>query len=449
MNGAGLGQPPRLPETGKAADAFGGNGKNVTDPLPHPAIGFRGKSLRSVKAFSAGTHRAVSPEQTFATIRPYLARAGVTRIADVTRLDHVGVPTTLAIRPNALTMACSSGKGVTIDQANVSGAMEAFELYAAETAELPAIRASYRDLAASHDAPAVANLPLSENNLFSLDWPFHWCFGWDLITQAEVPVPYATVGMSRSEAHALNLGAFQASSNGLGAGNSFLEAIASALYETIERDAMACRHHAAVYNGQALPLFREAELRSRPLVAQVLDKCDRADVRVVVYDSTNDIGVPTFVAIAYDRTDHGVGLMRGSGTHLDPEIAVLRAITEALQARLNFIAGSRDDIFRSAFARARSNWRPMMNKLERAFQEDTPAGRLGPSCANETFEQDVTTLLNHIRAIGLPHVVVFDLTPEDFPIHVVRVIVPGLEGYMHHGYRPGPRARAAAGGALP
>ncbi len=449
MSGSGFGQPSTLPETCEELEAFARRGENAAECARHPAIGFRGKSLRSVKAFSAGTHRAVSPAETFATIRPYLARAGVTRIADVTGLDHVGVPTTLAIRPNALTMACSSGKGVTIDQANVSGAMEAFELYAAETAELPTIRASYRDLAASHDAPAVANLPLSENNLFSPEWPFHWCLGWDLITQAEVPVPYATVGMSRSEAHAVNLGAFQASSNGLGAGNSFLEAVAAALYETIERDAMACGHHAAMYNGQALPLFRNAELQSRPLIAQVLEKCDRADVRVVVYDSTNDIGVPTFVAIAYDRTDHGVGLMRGSGAHLDPEIAVLRAITEALQARLNFIAGSRDDIFRSAFARARSNWRPMMSKLERVFHEETPAGRLGPSCAANTFEEDVTTLLNRIRAIGLPHVVVFDLTPDDFPIHVVRVIVPGLEGYMHHGYRPGPRARTAAGGALP
>jgi ribosomal protein S12 methylthiotransferase accessory factor len=419
------------------------------DSALHPAIRFRGKALRAVKAYSTGTHRTVSPGQTFATIRPYLARAGVTRVADVTGLDHIGVPTTLAIRPNALTMACSSGKGVTIDQANVSGAMEAFELYAAETAELPTIRVSYRDLAASYDAPAVANLPLSENHLFSPDWPFHWCLGWDLLTQAEVPVPYATVGMSRTQAHAANLGAFQASSNGLGAGNAFLEAVAAALYETIERDAMACQHHAALYNGRPLPLFREAELRSRPLIAQVLEKCDRAGVRVVVYDSTNDIDVPTYVAIAYDRTDHGVGLMRGSGAHLDPEVAALRAITEALQARLNFIAGSRDDIFRSAFARVRSNWRPMMNKLERAFGEEIPAAHFGESRAAATFEEDVATLLNCIRAIGLPHVVVFDLTPDDFPILVVRVIVPGLEGYMHHGYRPGPRACAAAGRALP
>src|SRR5688500_15077841 len=90
------------------------------------SIEFRGRSYRSAKAFRAGTHRVQSPAETLDLIRPYLTRAGVTRIADVTGLDRVGVPTTLAIRPNAPTMACSSGKGVTLDQAYVSGAMEAF-----------------------------------------------------------------------------------------------------------------------------------------------------------------------------------------------------------------------------------------------------------------------------------------------------------------------------------
>ena len=100
--------------------------RNSTVRTGHNSIEFRGKSYRSSKSYRSGTHRTQSPEETFTLIRPYLERAGVTRIADVTGLDHVGVPTTLAIRPNARTMACSSGKGLTLDQAYVSGAMEAF-----------------------------------------------------------------------------------------------------------------------------------------------------------------------------------------------------------------------------------------------------------------------------------------------------------------------------------
>jgi ribosomal protein S12 methylthiotransferase accessory factor len=430
------------------AEISAGYAGSICGNSQHRAVQFRGQPYTSAKAFSAGTHRARSPDQTFETISPYLARAGVTRIADVTGLDHVGVPTTLAIRPNALTMACSSGKGVTLDQAKVSGAMEAFELHAAETAEVPSIRATYRELSSRYDAPTMANLPLSRESLFTPNWPFNWCLGWDLISQAEVPVPYAVVGMSRTQAIVANLGAFQVSSNGLGAGNSFLEAVAAGLYEVLERDAIACRHYAVLHNGGTFPVFAEADLRARPLVAGVLEKCERANVRVVVYDSTVDTEVPTYVAIAYDRTDHGVGLMKGSGAHLDPEIALLRAITEALQARLNFIAGSRDDIFRSAFSRARANWRPMMERLEHVFDSDSPVGHLVESRAAATFEDDLHYLVANIRKASLPHVIVVDLTPKDFPVHVVRVLVPGLEGYMHHGYRPGPRACAAAGKVL-
>ena len=440
-------RPSQLPSPG-VLDPPGG-GDALAENQLHQPVRFRGQVLRSTKAFITGTHRAVSPEQTFATIRPYLSRAGVTRVADVTGLDHIGVPTTLAIRPNAATMACSSGKGITLDQAIVSGAMEAFELHAAETSDLQSIRATYPELSSNYTAPALANLPLSRDSLFTTDWPYNWCLGWDLITQAEVAVPYATVGMSRTQANVTNLGAFQVSSNGLGAGNSLLEAMASGLYEVIERDAVACQHYAALHNGHILPLLTYDELKSRPLVATVLEKCERADVRVVVYDSSGDAQVPTYVAIAYDRTDHGVGLMKGSGSHLDPEVAVLRAINEALQARLNFIAGSRDDIFRSAFTRARTNWRSMMERLEGAFDADSPQGSLGESRAAATFEEDINHLLSNIRKAGLEHVVVFDLTPEDFPVHVVRMIVPGMEGYMHHGYRPGPRACAAAGKELP
>jgi hypothetical protein len=137
------------------------------------SILFRGEAHRSPKAFRTGTHRAKKPEETLNSIKPYLDRAGVTRIADVTGLDNIGVPTILALRPNALTIACSSGKGLTLDQAYVSGAMEAFELYAAETAVLPSIRASYNDLSTRYPLPAAVDLPLTRWSLFSPEWPFH------------------------------------------------------------------------------------------------------------------------------------------------------------------------------------------------------------------------------------------------------------------------------------
>jgi ribosomal protein S12 methylthiotransferase accessory factor len=317
--------------------------------------------------------------------------------------------------------------------------MEAFELHAAETAELPFIRASYRELSNRYSLPPVTDLPLTRRGLFSEDWPYHWHLGWDLISQSEVPVPLAMVGMSRSYAIVASMGAFHVTSNGLGAGNTFLEAVAAGLYEVIERDAIACQYYAALHRGHMLPVLPDAALRRYPLVAGVLERCDQAGVEVTVYDCMVDTKVPTYAAFVYNRVDRGVGVVQGSGAHLDPEIAILRAITEGLQARLNFIAGSRDDIFRTAFIRFQVDWSQAVKLIERD-RINAPQAERVESRANTTFEDDITDLLHCIQSVGPYSVAVIDLTPPDFPVHVVRVVVLGLEGYMHFGYRPGRRA---------
>jgi ribosomal protein S12 methylthiotransferase accessory factor len=400
----------------------------------------RGTAHRAPVRFAEGTHRGCSPEETLEVIRPHLRAVGVTRLADVTGLDRVGVPVTLAFRPNAQTIACSSGKGLTLAQANVSGAMEAIELHAAETVHVPIVRASYRELAESHVVPDFDDLPRRRGGLFGLDWPFHWTLGWDMLNQSECAVPVATVEMSRSRALAASLGAFAVSSNGLGAGNSFLEAVAAALCEVIERDAIACLR-ASLFAGHPPCTFAESELvAAYPLVANLIERCRRANVQVRVWDSTVDTNVPTYMAYVYSRDDENVGVMLGYGTHLDPEIAIVRAITEALQGRLNYIAGSRDDIFRSAFSRTVSAWASTVRSLDRV-QDESPKASIRPHRIQATFEDFVHELLACLRASGVKHAVVVDITPESLPIHVVRVVVPGLEGYMHHGYLPGRRAR--------
>jgi ribosomal protein S12 methylthiotransferase accessory factor len=406
-----------------------------------PPLRFRGQSFTGTKGYKVGTHRQRTPSETFALIEPYLAAAGVTRIADVTGLDNVGVPTTLALRPNSPTMACSSGKGMTIEAARVSGAMEAIELHAAEIVQPPHVRASYREIAASYRVAPVHDLQLTRSSLFNEDWPFRWVLGWDLLTQGEVAVPLAVVEMSRSRARVTDLGAFLVSSNGLASGNSFLEAVAAALYEVTERDAVAC-YRAACQAGVLQPrALSAASLRTYPLVSLVLDRCDAAGVQVVVYDCTVDTDIATYDAYVYDLVYDGLGLFHGHGTHLDGEVAVLRAVTEALQGRLNYIAGSRDDIFRSAFSRVRgSGTRQVVASLHRDATSG-PHAAVRPSQATDTFEDDINELLKRLQRAGMDHVVVVDITPPGFPIHVVRVVVPGFEGYAHYGYTPGRRAR--------
>ena len=81
-----------------------------------------------------GTHRVIAPEKTIENNEDKLITAGITRIADITDLDRIGLPVFTAIRPTAEDGAISiyGGKGITKDHAKASAMMEGFERYSAE-----------------------------------------------------------------------------------------------------------------------------------------------------------------------------------------------------------------------------------------------------------------------------------------------------------------------------
>src|SRR6266536_3026160 len=76
------------------------------------------------RRYRFGTHRAATPAETLRRIKPLLAPAGITRLADVTGLDWVGLPVYQAIRPNSRSLSVSQGKGLTRAQAKASALME-------------------------------------------------------------------------------------------------------------------------------------------------------------------------------------------------------------------------------------------------------------------------------------------------------------------------------------
>src|SRR5688500_3384005 len=75
-----------------------------------------------------GTNRAQPPAATLELAGVAAAKVGVTRVADITRLDTIGIPTYQAIRPTSRTLAVSQGKGVVPELAKLSAMMEAIEL---------------------------------------------------------------------------------------------------------------------------------------------------------------------------------------------------------------------------------------------------------------------------------------------------------------------------------
>src|SRR4030095_2331924 len=98
------------------------------------------------------SHRSISIQQTLAGITRAKQRlAGITRLSDITGLDLIGIPTYVAIRPEACfaipfaegQISIYNGKGFTKQQAKASALMEAFERYSAEPRKRSFLISSY------------------------------------------------------------------------------------------------------------------------------------------------------------------------------------------------------------------------------------------------------------------------------------------------------------------
>ncbi len=63
-----------------------------------------------------GTHRVSSPDETRERIWPWLKPFGITRVANVTGLDCIGIPVVAVYRPNSRSLSVAQGKGVNAGQ---------------------------------------------------------------------------------------------------------------------------------------------------------------------------------------------------------------------------------------------------------------------------------------------------------------------------------------------
>src|SRR5687767_1535681 len=93
--------------------------------------------LRERGAVDPRAERLHCASETVARMRSEFGRFGITRLAQVTGLDQIGIPVWMAVRPNARTLAVCQGKGLDDASAQASAIMEAAELATAEHASLP------------------------------------------------------------------------------------------------------------------------------------------------------------------------------------------------------------------------------------------------------------------------------------------------------------------------
>ncbi len=396
----------------------------------------------TAKGFRAGTHRAVSPSETLARVQPLLAAMGITRIANVTGLDRLGCPVVNVFRPNSRSLSVAQGKGLTLEAAKASGVMEAIESFHAERIELATETGSYNDVAPSRSIVDLDGLPRLQGTRFDADRPLTWIEGQNLMNGASVWLPYETVHTNYTLPKLPDAGCFVASTNGLASGNHRLEAIGHGITEVMERDA----------NTLWDQLPGEAKTATRLDPATIDDDACRSliarlrenGMAVGIWDMTTDIGVASFYCLILDERLDGAHSGAGAGSHPSREIALLRALTEAVQVRTNYITGARDDL-------AREEYQPdgvaRKNRYAKRLIGGMPATpvdyRTIATQFFETFEEETDWLLRQLADTGIGEVVCVDLTRPEFEIPVVRMVIPGLEGpHDHDDYCPGARSHS-------
>ena len=160
----------------------------------------------------------------------------------------------------------------------------------------------------------------------------------------------------------------------------------------------------------------------------------------------NGFSLPCFQACLFQQDESHINLAAGHGLHLSPDIAVARAVCEAAQARLSHIHGGRDDIVdhyerlaqrtvqqrREATAQEVAQWFDRTRQV--AFE--AIAGCM-PGTAG------IGTLLDVVRerlaGQGVRAALRYRFPLDLHGLHVVRVVVPGLEHVHGGGRRRGPR----------
>lgn len=396
------------------------------------------------KKFHEGTYRSVPPEQTLARFTPLMAKLGVTRLANITHLDRLGMPVVTAIRPNSKALATSQGKGNSLAAAKASALMESIESWHAENLCMDIRLESEQSMRRQFNLVDVSVLPQKLGNKFDPKRPIQWCESLHLVTKERVWVPAELVSLNLVGSN-LNYDYFERSSNGLASGNTSSEAILHALFEVIERDAWALWNLRDIESRRSTQVSNQYLAETSKYFKATNEVLKQQGVRLAVWDMTSDIGIPTFHCMLVEDPEspmwRPVLSSSGSGTHLDPEIALSRALNEAIQCRATVVSGSRDDKFPDDYQQTmtRSHHKEVITTL---FANEADCIRPCTGIPTEEFvEQDIITVFNCLKNVGLQDVLVVDLSHEALEVPVVKVIVPGLEGFHEANNQLGYRAR--------
>jgi len=404
-----------------------------------------------------GGHRSVTPDQTLTRLEPLISPVTgiIPHIEKVSAPEamHVYVATQVLSRPavdlraNRLSgSSChAAGKGSSDAQAKVSCLAEAVERYscgyfgdeprrnarAAELAErvlhpahlLQFSDAQYRNRDDVNAAIVVTNfnwVPVRFDQEREIDWTPAWSLTFE--ERVWLPTAFCYFGYPVAGDHDF----CQADSNGCAAGNTIEEAILQGALELVERDACALWWYNRLRRpGIDLDSFGDAFLDD------IVAEFDRRGRDLVAIDLTTDVGITVVVAISWRRRE-GDRIFLGLGSHLEPRLAISRAISELNQAAVFDFIERQDTEHAEPRQSGYARWLREATIENQSYLCPTPRSfRRIDDFANHSranIRDEVEWCIARLRTNGL-EMVVLDQTRPDIGFPVARVVVPGLRHF--------------------
>lgn len=418
------------------------------------------------KAFATdGGHRVFSPEETVAGLVHHVSP--ISGIVSCLQANSTGgndsriAPSYVAVHNfihvawedsldfdflRASLQSASGGKGKEEKQAQASALGEAIERYSGVfQGDEARIRARLRDLGNAGVAPNSCML-FSERQFtnrlrlnaagswrdwvperFDEDLEIEWSPAWSLTCGERrwLPTAYCYYGYAQK----YNAWFARADSNGCAAGCTREEAILQGFLELVERDGVALWWYNRLQRPCVdLSSFQDAYFQDLETYYKTLHR------DLWVLDITSDLAIPSFAAISRRHDNEVEDLILGFGAHLDPRLAVLRALTEVNQSLPKVLPNSSGE------------QAPIVNRDPKAFAwlktatlQNQPYLAPGKALAaktradyssyySEDLYTDVMTCVVTVKAKDL-ETLVLDQTRPDTGLHVVKVIVPGLRHF--------------------
>lgn len=353
------------------------------------------------------------------TARAVALTCGMSRLADVTGLDRIGLPTWQAIRPFSRSLSVHQGKALDHDGARLGACMEAIECAHAEAWAAPVWRVRFGDLPMAERLPAIDDCARRRGPI--PDEPLDW-------TQAErigggvLWVPNDAISLDFTTVTPPWLAV---TTDGQGAGFDLATASLKGLCELIERDAFW------VWERQSL-IARSYDVIDPGSIDfawfhALLARLRALGIGLRVFALPAVVALPVVVAELIDlgpEARHRPISLGMSGA-VDPQAALRGAVLEAAQSRLTVISGARDDLDLDV-----DQTPPLSPGLALALGRHQPLRRFEDCFAAATPGMSAETafmaLASALASAGYPHIARLTLSPSTCPVTSVHMIVAGL-----------------------